>query len=70
MSPLAVVILFGSVCAAMFAAGLSFYRSTEPRGDVSVDQAKRFGRLLMMGATAMALFLVAILIRGELKVSA
>ena len=70
MSPLAVIILFGSVCAAMFVMGLSFYRSTEPRGDISVEQARRFGRLLMMGATAMALFLVVVIVRGELKVSA
>ena len=70
MSPLLVAALWVLVCAAMFAAGLRFYRSTEPRGDVSVEQAKRFGRLLMMAATAMALFLIAILVRGELKVTA
>ena len=70
MSPLAVALLFALVCAGMFALGLSFYRSTGPRGDVSVDQARRFGRLLMMGATAMLLFLAAIVVRGELEVTA
>jgi hypothetical protein len=70
VSPLVVVILFGLVCAGAFAAGLKAYRATEPRDGVSVEQMRRFGRLLMMGATAMLLFLVAIIVRGELKVTA
>lgn len=69
MSPLVVAILFALVCAAAFAMGLRFYRAAEPREGVSVEQAKRFGRLLMMGATAMLLFLVAVIVRGEFKVT-
>ena len=69
MSPLVVAILFGLVCAAAFGMGLRAYRTTEPKGEITVEQAKRFGRLLMMGATALLLFLVAIIVRGELKVA-
>ena len=66
MSPLVFVAVWALVCAAAFALGLRFYRSTGPRGAVTVEQAKRFGRLLMMAATAMLLFLGAIWLRGEL----
>ena len=69
MSPLVVAILFGLLSAAAFALGLRAYRATEPREGVTVEQARRFGRLLMMGATALLLFLVAIIVRGELKVA-
>ena len=69
MSPLVVAILFALVSAAAFAMGLRYYRMTEPRGEIKLDQAKRFGRLLMMGATAMLLFLVAVIVRGEFKVT-
>ena len=70
MSPLLVAVLFAAIAAGAFALGLAFYRTAEPRGEISVAQARRFGRLLMMAATALLLFLVAILVRGELKVSA
>ena len=70
MSPLVVIALWVLVCLGAFALGYRFYRATEPRGDISVDQSRRFGRLLLMSATAMLLFLGAILARGELKVSA
>ena len=70
MSPLAVAIAFAVVCAAAFAVGLRFYRAAEPRAGVTAAQAKRFGRLLMMAATAMLLFLVAVIVRGEFKVTA
>jgi len=33
------------------------------------EQARRFGRLLMMAATAMLLFLVAAIVHGDLKVT-
>ena len=69
MNPLLVAIAFGLVCAAMFALGLRAYRSTAPREGVTVDQARRFGRLLMMASTALLLFLVAVIVRGELKVT-
>jgi hypothetical protein len=69
VSPLVVAILFGLVCAAAFGMGLRAFRTTEPRDGVTVEQARRFGRLTMMGATALLLFLVAIIVRGELKVA-
>ena len=69
MTPLLVAILFALVCAAAFAIGLNFYRSAAPREGVTVDQARRFGRLLMMAATAMVLFLVAVIVRGDFKVT-
>jgi hypothetical protein len=69
MSPLVVAILFALVCAAAFAFGLRFYRASEPREGVSVEQARRFGRLLMMGSTAMLLFLVAVIVHGDFKVT-
>ena len=68
MSPL-VAIAFGLVCAAMFALGLRAYRTTEPRDGVTIDQARRFGRLLMMASTALLLFLVAAIFHGDLKVT-
>jgi hypothetical protein len=69
MNPLVVVIGFGLVCVAAFALGLRAYRTTEPGDGVTVEQARRFGRLTMMAATALLLFLVAIIVRGELKVA-
>ncbi|HEX6740560.1 MAG TPA: hypothetical protein VF079_02045 [Sphingomicrobium sp.] len=67
MDPLVFIALWVLVCLGGFALGLSFYRRAEPRGDISVEQAKRFGRLLMMAATAMLLFLGALWFHGELK---
>ena len=66
---LAVAIAFALVCAGAFAVGLRFYRTAEAREGVSVDQARRFGRLLMMASTAMILFLVAVIVRGDFKVT-
>jgi hypothetical protein len=68
VNPLAFAILFGLVCAGTFLMGLRAYRATDPREGVTVGQSRRFGRLLMMGSTAMLLFLVAIIVRGEFKV--
>ena len=70
MTPLVVAILFGLVSAGTFALGLRAFRTANPREGVSVEQAKRFGRLLMMASTALLLFLIAIIVRGELKVTA
>jgi len=70
MSPLAVAILFAVIAAAAFAIGLRAYRTTEPRDGVTVEQAQRFGRLMMMAATALLLFLVAVIVRGDFKVTA
>jgi len=47
------------VCVAAFLTGLRFYRMKEPTDDISVAQARRFGRLLMMAASAMVLFALA-----------
>ena len=71
MSPILVVIAFAAICAAAFAVGLRFYRMTEaPGADVSVAQARRFGRLLMMAATGMLLFVGAAWLHGDLKFGA
>ena len=70
MSPLLGIGLWALVCAAAFLVGLRFFRMAEPPGEITVDQARRFGRLLMMSATAMLLFLVAVIVRGDLKVTA
>ena len=68
MSPLVIAIGFGLICLAAFAVGWRAYRAASPRDGVSVEQARRFGRLLMMAATALLLFLVAVIVRGDLKV--
>ncbi|MFL6800869.1 MAG: hypothetical protein ACJ8EQ_03770 [Sphingomicrobium sp.] len=67
MSPLLGIGLWALVCVAAFLAGLRFYRMAEPPGEITVDQARRFGRLLMMAATAMLLFLIALWVHGDLK---
>jgi hypothetical protein len=67
MSPLVVAAVYVAVCAAAFLLGLRFFRMTEPRGEISVDQGRRFGRLLMMGATMLVLFLAALWLHGDLK---
>jgi hypothetical protein len=62
------VILWALICAAAFMVGLRFFRTTEPRAEVTVDQARRFGRLLMMASTALFLFLVAVIVHGDLRI--
>jgi hypothetical protein len=69
VTPLVVAIAFGLVCAAAFALGLRAYRTAAPREGVTLDQARRFGRLLMMASTAMLFFLVATIAHGDLKVT-
>jgi hypothetical protein len=68
MTPLLFSILFALVCVGAFVVGLRFFRMTGPRDGASVEQTRRFGRLLMMAATAMLLFLGVALYRGELGV--
>ena len=68
VNPLVVIALWAAVCVGAFLIGLRFFRMTEPRGQISVAQAQRFGRLLMMSATAILLFLGAIWLHGDLKV--
>jgi cytochrome bd-type quinol oxidase subunit 1 len=67
MTPLLFAILFALVCAAMFLLGLRAFRMAEPPGGATVAQVRRFGRLMMMASTAMLIFLVAIVIHGDLK---
>ena len=67
MSPLVFAILFALVCVGMFLLGLRVFRMAEPRDGATVEQVRRFGRLLMMASTAMLIFLVAIVIHGDLK---
>jgi hypothetical protein len=68
VTPLAFALLFAAVCAAMFLVGLRFFRLAEPPAGASLEQVRRFGRLLMMSATAMLLFLGAVIVHGDLKV--
>ena len=53
MSPLVFAILFALVCAGMFLLGLRAFRMAAPPSGATVEQVRRFGRLLMMAATAM-----------------
>ena len=68
VSPLVFACLFALVCAGMFLVGLKFYRMSEPPEGATIEQVRRFGRLMMMGSTAMLLFLGAVIIHGDLKV--
>ncbi|HVU28780.1 MAG TPA: hypothetical protein VHE36_00130 [Sphingomicrobium sp.] len=51
-----------------FLVGLRFTRMTEPPPGTTVEHVRRFGRLLMMSSVAMLLFLVAIIVHGDLQV--
>ena len=66
MTPRLFAFLFALVCVGGFAVGLKSFRAAEPTAGASVEQARRFGRLLMMASTAMLLFLGVALYRGEL----
>ena len=70
MSPLTVAIGFAIICAAMFVLGLRAFRTAEPPAGTTVEQARRFGRLMMMGATAMLLFLAAVIVHGDFPLTA
>ena len=70
VSPLTVAIGFAVICAAMFVLGLRAFRAADPPSGTTVEQAKRFGRLMMMGATAMFLFLVAVIVHGDFPLTA
>lgn len=70
-NPMLFIGLWVLVQVGVFAVGLRFYRMTEaPNAQVTLEQARRFGRLAMMAATAMLLFLGAIWVHGDLRVSA
>jgi hypothetical protein len=66
VTPFVFIGLWLLVCVAAFLVGLRFYRTKEPADDISVAQARRFGRLLMMAASAMVLFAVAAFFHGDL----
>jgi hypothetical protein len=68
MNLLVVIGFYAFVCVGAFLLGLRLYRTTRPRADVTPEQVRRFGRLLMMGATAMFLFMVALIVHGDLPV--
>lgn len=68
VSPALFALLFGLVCAGAFLVGLKFFRMAEPPGGATVEQVRRFGRLLMMASTALLLFLGAVIIHGDLAV--
>jgi hypothetical protein len=70
MSPLAFAILFALICAAMFLVGLRFFRMAEPPSGTTIEQVRRFGRLMMMAATAMLFFLVAVIVHGDFPITA
>jgi hypothetical protein len=63
-------IVFALICGGMFLIGLRFFRMAEPPAGASVEQVRRFGRLMMMGATAMFFFLVAVIAHGDLPLKA
>ena len=66
--PLVFAILFAAICVAAFLVGFRFYRMAEPPAGATVEQIRRFGRLMMMGATMMLVFLVAVIVHGDLPV--
>jgi hypothetical protein len=70
VSALIFIVLWLLVCVAAFLVGLRFYLAKEPTGDISAAQARRFGRLLMMAASAMVLFAVAAFFHGDLGIRA
>jgi hypothetical protein len=67
VSPPIFVALWALVCVGAFLVGLRFYRMTEPPEGTTLDHTRRFGRLLMMGATAMLLFAGAAWLHGDLR---
>jgi len=70
ISSLTFAILFGLTCVAVVLVGLRFFRMAEPPAGASVEQVRRFGRLMMMAGTAMLVFLVAVIAHGDLKLGA
>jgi hypothetical protein len=58
---------YALLCAVAFLFGLKFFRMAEPPGEITVEESRRFGRLLMMAATALFLFPIALWLHGDLK---
>ncbi len=67
MSPLAFLCLYVIACIGAFALGMKFVGTREERPGVTVEQSRRFGRLLMMAATALLIIPVAAWLHGDLK---
>jgi len=62
---------YALLCAAAFLLGLKYFRTTTPPAEgISLDQSRRFGRLLMMAATALLIFPIALWFHGDLKLEA
>lgn len=70
VSPLLFAFLFGLMCLAAFLVGLRFFRMAEAPSGTTVEQVRRFGRLMMMASTAMLLFLIAVIVHGDLPLRA
>jgi hypothetical protein len=58
---------YALLCAAAFFLGLRVFRMAEPPAGATIDQAHRFGRLLMMAATALIIFPIALWLHGDLR---
>ena len=67
MSPLVFLGIYALACAGAFAVGLKFYRASEATAGVSIEQSRRFGRLLMLATTALLIIPVAAWLHGDLK---
>ena len=67
MSTPAVLVVYGLLCAGAFAIGWRIFRAKQHPEGVTPEQAKRFGRLLMMAATALLILPVAFWLHGDLR---
>jgi hypothetical protein len=58
---------YALLCAIAFVLGLRVFRMTAPPEGATLGQARRFGRLLMMAATALLIFPIALWLHGDLR---
>ena len=70
ISPLTFAIGFALICAGAFFIGFRFFRMANPPGGATPEQVQRFGRLIMMAATALIFFLIAAIIHGDFPLTA
>jgi hypothetical protein len=72
VKPIVLAVLWTLPPVGGFLIGLRFFRLAEPPSGATIEEARRFGRLLMMGAAAWLLFLglIAVIIHGDLLVFA
>lgn len=68
MNPQIVAAVFAFLCVGAFLVGLRVYRMADPPSGTTVEQTRRFGRLLMMASTGVFLFLIAAIAHGDLGV--